>query len=201
MQRRSGSGQPAEGRRGGRKARKAPTARASTADLQEQVATLARELKEAREGQTARSEVLQAISSSSGDLDPGFKAILENATRICDAKFGMLVLTESEKFRMAAMHGVPPAWVEKRTREPVFTPGPSNNLVLATQSKKTQHVADLRLHRSYAEREPAAVALADIAGARTLVVVPMLKDNEPIGAIAIYAHDVRAFTDKQVTQG
>src|SRR3974377_1300884 len=113
MQRRSGSGQPAEGRRGGRKARKAPTARASTADLQEQVATLARELKEAGEQQTATSEVLQAISSSSGDLNPVFKAILENATRICDAKLGMLVVTENEKFRMAAMYGLPPAWGER----------------------------------------------------------------------------------------
>jgi len=198
MQRRGQSGQPTKVRRGEPKARKAPTARASTTDPQEQVTTLTRELKEAREGQTATSEVLQAISSSSGDLNPVFKAILENATRICDAKFGMLVLTESEKFRMAAMHGVPPAWVEKRTREPLFTPGPSNNLVLAAQSKKTQHVADLRLHWSYAEHDPAAVALADIAGARTLVVVPMLKDNEPIGAIAIYRTEVRPFTDKQV---
>src|SRR3974377_468800 len=136
MQRRSGSGQPTKVRRGGPKARKAATARTCTADLQEQVATLARELKEAREGQTATSEVLQAISSSSGDLNPVFKAILENATRICDAKFGMLVLTESEKFRMAAMHGVPPAWGEKGTRETLFTPGLSNNLVLDTPGKK-----------------------------------------------------------------
>src|SRR3974390_3566491 len=156
------------------------------------------DLSESLEQQTATSEVLKVISSSGGELNPVFKAILENATRICDAKFGMLVLTENEKFRMAAMHGVPPAWVEKRTREPVFTPGPSNNLVLATQSKKTQHVADLRLHRSYAEREPAAVALADIAGARALVEIPMLKDNEPIGAIAIYRTEVRPFSDKQV---
>src|SRR5262249_47871111 len=166
--------------------------------LFDEVQARTRELSESLEQQTATSEVLQAISSSTADLNPVFKSILENATRICEAKFGMLVLTEGENFRMAAMHGVPPAWLEKRTREPVFTPGPSNNLVLATQSKKTQHVADLKLHRSYIEREPAAVALADIAGARTLVVVPMLKDNEPIGAIAIYRTEVRPFSDKQV---
>jgi signal transduction histidine kinase len=109
--------------------------------------------------------VLRVISSFPGDLGRVFGAILENATRICEAKFGVLVLTEGEKFRMAAMHGAPPAWIEKRTREPVFTPGPSNNLVLATRSKETQHVADLQLHRSYIEHDPAAVALADIAGA------------------------------------
>src|SRR5262249_34144110 len=156
------------------------------------------DLSKALERQTATSEVLQAISSSTGDVNPVFKSILENATRICQAKFGMLVLTKGAKFRMAAMHGAPPAWVEKRTREPVFAPGPSNNLVLATQSKKTQHVADLRLHQSYVEREPAAVALAEIAGARTLAVVPMIKDNEPIGAIAIYRTEVRPFSDKQI---
>ena len=156
------------------------------------------DLAETLEQQTATSDVLQAISSSTGDLNPVFKSILENATRICEAKFGVLVLAEGEKFRMAAMHSVPTAFLEKRTREPVFTPGPSNNLALAMQSRKTQHVADLRLHRSYAEREPAAVALADAAGARTLVVVPMLKDNRPIGAIAIYRTEVRPFTDKQV---
>ena len=89
------------------------------------------------------------------------------------------MLTEGEKFRMAAMHDVPLAWAEKRTREAVFTPGPSNNLVLAVQTKKTQHVADLKLHQSFIDREPAAVALAEIAGAHTLVVVPMLKENEP----------------------
>jgi GAF domain-containing protein len=156
------------------------------------------DLTESLDQQTATSDVLQAISSSTGDVNPVFKSILQNATRICEAQFGVLVLTEGEKFRMAAMHGVPAAFVEKRTREPVFTPGPSNNLALATQSRKTQHVADLRLHQSYAEREPAAVALADAAGARTLVVVPMLKDNRPIGAIAIYRTEVRPFTNRQV---
>src|SRR5262249_6253342 len=156
------------------------------------------DLSESLEQQTATSEVLKVISSSPGKLEPVFDAMLANATRICEAKFGMLLLTEGENFRMAAMHGVPPAWLQKRTREPVFRPSPSNNLVLATKSKKTQHVADVRLHRSYIENEPAAVALADIAGARTLVVVPMLKDNEPIGAIAIYRTEVRPFSEKQI---
>src|SRR5262249_6021601 len=166
--------------------------------LFDEVQARTRELSETLEQQTATSEVLQVISSSAGDLNPVFKSILENATRICEAKFGVLVLTEGEGFRMAAMHGAPPAFVEKRTREPSFTPGPSNALVLATRSKETQHAADLKLHRSYIEREPAAVALAEFAGARTLVVVPMLKDNEPIGAIAIYRTEVRPFSDKQI---
>ena len=96
------------------------------------------------------------------------------------------------------MHNVPPAFAEVRKREPVFTPGPNNNLVLAVESKAVQHVPDIKLHRSYIEREPAAMAIADVAGARTLVVVPMLKDNEPVGAIAIYREEVRPFTDSQI---
>jgi len=179
-------------------ASKKSRSRRPIADPSERIVLLERRLNELLEQRTATSEVLQTISASTGDLNPVFKSILEKATRICEAKFGVLVLTEGEKFRMAAMHGVPPAFVEKRTREPVFTPGPNNNLVLATQRRKTQHVPDLRRHRSYADREPAAVALADVAGARTLVVVPMLKDNRPIGAVAIYRTEVRPFSDKQV---
>ena len=170
----------------------------SAADANENIALLTRERNEALEQQTATSEVLTIISSSPGELEPVFNAILTNATRICEAKFGMLVLTEGEKFQMAAMHDVPLAWAEKRTREAVFTPGPSNNLVLAVQTKKTQHVADLKRHQSFIDREPAAVALAKIAGARTLVVVPMLKENEPVGAIAVYREEVRPFTAKQI---
>jgi len=157
------------------------------------------ELTEALEQQTATSEVLRVISSSPGELAPVFKALLDNAARICEAKFGMLVLAEGEgKIRVAAMHGAPPQLAEKRTREPVFTPGPSNNVAITARTKKIQHVADLRLDPSYLEREPAAMVLADLAGARTLVVVPMLKDDEFVGAFGIYRQEVRPFTDKQI---
>ena len=157
------------------------------------------DLSEALEQQTATSEVLKVISSSPGDLGPVFRAMLENAARICEAKFGTLVLAQGNgKFRVAAMHNAPPAWAEKRTREPVFSPGPTNNVVRAAQSKKVQHVPDLLQDRSYVEREPAAVALAEIGGARTLVVVPMLKNDEAIGVFGMYRDDVRPFTDKQI---
>jgi two-component system NtrC family sensor kinase len=157
------------------------------------------DLSEALEQQTATSEVLKVISSSPGDLGPVFRAMLENAARICEAKFGTLVLAQGNgKFRVAAMHNAPPAWAEKRTREPVFSPGPTNNVVRAAQSKKVQHVPDLLQDRSYVEREPAAVALADIGGARTLVVVPMLKNDEAIGVFGMYRDEVRPFTDKQI---
>ncbi len=156
------------------------------------------ELRQSLEQQTATAEVLRVISSSPGELEPVFAAMLENATRICEAKFGTMLLAEGDKFRMAAMHGAPQAWVEKRTRNSLFSPGPSNNIVRAVRSKRAQHVPDLRLHQSYIERDPAAVALAEIAGARTLVVVPMLKDEAVVGVIGIYREEVRPFTDKQI---
>jgi GAF domain-containing protein len=162
------------------------------------IALFKRERDEALEQQKATAEVLRVISASPGDLKPVFDAILENATRICEAKFGTLLLCEGSSFRMAATHGAPREWAEKRRREPLITPGPTNNIVLTAQSKKTQHVTDLKLHQSYVEREPAAVALVEIGGARTLAVVPMLKNGELIGLIGIYRQEVRPFNDKQI---
>jgi signal transduction histidine kinase len=156
------------------------------------------ELTESLEQQTATSEVLRVISSSPGDLQPVFTTMLENAARICEAKFGTMLLTEGDKFRTAATHGAPQAWAERRNRESVFSPGPSNNIIRATRSKKARHIPDLRLDQSYIEREPAAVALAEIGGARTLLVVPMLKDDVVIGVIGIYRQEVRPFNDKQI---
>jgi GAF domain-containing protein len=160
---------------------------------------LLNELRESLEQQTATSKVLSVISSSPGELGPVFQAMLENAARICEAKFGTLVLAEGGgRFRVTAMHNAPLEWAEKRTREPVFMPGPLNNMAIVAKTKKVQHVSDLKLDPSYLERDPAAMALVDIAGARTLVIVPMLKDDKLVGAFGIYRQDVRPFTNKQI---
>jgi len=162
-------------------------------------ARLLRELRESLEQQTATSNVLEAISASPGDLAPVFTAMLDNAARVCDARMGVLVLSEGGgKFRVSAMHGAPPAMVERRTYEPVFTPGPLNNVAIAAETKRVQHIPDLRLDPSYIERDPSAVVFADLAGARTLVVVPMLKENEVVGVFGMYRQEVRPFTDKQI---
>jgi hypothetical protein len=114
MQRRGPSGQLAKGRRKAKaKARKAPTARASTTDLQERVAALTRELKEAREQQTATSEVLKVISSSPDELEPVFQTMLENATKLCEASYGTMYLREGDGFRAAARQGHSPALAKK----------------------------------------------------------------------------------------
>ena len=176
-----------------------------TTELKTQLEVRTRELAETRkalaealEQQTATSEVLRVISGSPGKLQPVFEAMLENATRICEAKFGNLLLYEGGQFRMTAMQGAPPAWAEKRRLEPVFRPGPNHRLALVAKTKQVQHVADLTADKSYLERDPAAVAFADIAGARTLLLVPMLKEQELVGTIGIYRTEVRPFTDKQI---
>ncbi|HMF45445.1 MAG TPA: GAF domain-containing protein, partial [Candidatus Udaeobacter sp.] len=173
--------------------------KSSSADTTERVALLEHRLNEALKQQTATSEVLGVISKSPGELEPVFSKMLENAARICEAKFGNLVLAEGGgRFRVVAMHGAPPQFAEKRTREPVFTPGPLNAIVIVTRTKKVRHVPDLRLDRSYLEQDPGAMAVADIGGARTLVVVPLIKNDEVIGMFGIYRQEVRPFTKKQI---
>jgi two-component system, NtrC family, sensor kinase len=166
--------------------------------LFDEVQARTRELSEALEQQTATSEVLGVISSSPGELEPVFQAMLENATRICEAKFGNLLLYDGNAFRVAAMHGAPQAWNELRRRDPMIRFSPKNPLGRVAATRQLQHIADFRMEEAYLEREPGPVALAEAAGARTVLVVPMLKENELVGVIAIYRQEVRPFTDKQI---
>ena len=164
----------------------------------EKFALLKRERDELAEQQRATSEVLKVISSSPGDLDPVFNAILANATRICEAKFGMLWQTEGDGFRCAAFHNVPAGLIEERERDQVIYPGPEGPLARLARTKQLVHIQDIRTERAYTDGFGPFVALADEGGARTLVLVPMLKDGRLIGAIAIYRQEVRPFTDKQI---
>jgi GAF domain-containing protein len=159
---------------------------------------LLNELRQSLQQQTATADVLKVISSSPGELEPVFKAMLENATRICDAGFGNLLLYDGSGFRLAAAHGAPPRWAELRNTNPVILPGPKNPLSRVIRTKHLQHIADITKEAAYVEREPAFVPLADLAGARTLLIVPMIKEDELVGAIGIYRQEVRPFTDKQI---
>jgi GAF domain-containing protein len=166
--------------------------------LEKELEARTRELSEAREQQAATTEVLQVISSSPGELERVFEAMLAKAVRICEAKFGNLLLYDGNAFRFAALHNAPPAWDELRRHNPVVRPGPNNPLCRMAATKRLQHIADIRKEQAYIEREPLIVSLAELAGARTLVGVPMVRENELIGAIGIYRQEVRPFTDKQI---
>src|SRR5271166_6527508 len=171
--------------------------RLSTAELEEQLELRNRELAQAREQQAATAEVLRVIASSPGELTPVFEAILANAMRICEARFGHLVLYDGEGFHGAYLHDVPPAYRELWERGPV-RPGPKTGLRRLADTKRVVHVADIAAEPAYAERDPLRVATVDIAGARTFLGVPMLKERELVGAIIIYRQEVRPFSDRQI---
>src|SRR5271166_2370068 len=165
--------------------------------LFDEVQARTRELSEALEQQTATSEVLRVISSSPGELEPVFEAMLANATRICEAKFGTMYLYDGEAYRAASMCNAPPAFAEYRRRGPIY-PGPSTNLARITKTKQLVHVADMTAEQAYIEGDPLFVNAVEVGGYRTLLLVPMLKEGQLIGAIAIYRQEVRPFTDKQI---
>ena len=156
------------------------------------------ELRESLAQQTATSEVLSVISSSPGDLQPVFESVLANATRLCEAHFGILDIYANGAFRTVAMHNVPQEFAELRRREPVVSADPQTGLGRVLATKQLVHISDYAEDAAYTQRAPAAVRLVELAGARTLFIVPMLKELEIIGVIAIYRREVRPFTDKQI---
>src|SRR5450759_1086166 len=164
--------------------------------LFEDVQKRTQELSESLEQQTATSEVLKVISSSPGELEPVFETMLENAVRICGAKFGNLWLREGNNFRIGATYGAPPAFQDYLRREPVLHPDPRLGLGRMIGTKETYQISDIAATPPHDDK--VRVATINLAGARTLIGVPMLKDNEVIGAIAIYRQEVRPFTDKQI---
>jgi two-component system, NtrC family, sensor kinase len=160
-------------------------------------ARLLNELRESLQQQTATTDVLKVISSSPGELEPVFSTMLESATRICEAKFGNLRLYEGDVFRMVAMHGAPPAFAELLQREPLTKPVPGTAQERLVLTKQTVHIADIRADPAYLNA-PARIALFDLAGARTVLLVPMLKDNILVGFIQLYRQEVQPFGDKQI---
>ena len=155
------------------------------------------DLSEALEQQTATSEVLQIISSSPGELEPVFATMLGNAVRICEAKFGSLYLREGDVFRVTAQHNAPRDFAEERRREPVLRPGPGTGLDRAARSKQVVQIADVEEETAY-RSDTRAIALIKLAGYRTALFVPMLREDELIGVIGIYRQEVRPFTTKQI---
>jgi len=151
------------------------------------------------EQQTATSEVLKVISGSPSDLKPVFHAMLANATKLCEASHGAMWLWEGGGLRAAALHGaLPAAYLEQWRAGTAFRPSPENPAIRAITTRQPVQVGDLREHQAYLRGDPLPVAAVEVAGVRTLVTVPMFKDNEPVGVITIYRREVRLFTDKQI---
>ena len=154
------------------------------------------DLAESLQQQTATADVLKIISSSPGELEPVFQAMLENATRICEAKFGTLYLSEGDGFRAAAMHNAPLAYQQARAR--VVHPPPDTTLWRAAKTKQVVQITDATLERGYIEGDPFVVSAVTLGGYRSILGVPMLHEDKLIGVITVFRQEVRLFTDKQI---
>ena len=171
----------------------------SYADLEKKVDVRTHELSEALEQQTATSEVLKVISSSHGNLEPVFNAMLANATRICDAAYGNLFLRDGLKFRAVAVHSKE-SYAESWRQNPELDlrDHPQIPLCRLVDTRQVISMADLRTDVSYLAKDPRIVSLVEAGGARSFVTVPMLKEGEIIGAINMYRQEVHPFSDKQI---
>ena len=211
MRRRSrAGGEPVKTRRrktAARKPRNAPAIavrRGSATDQETEFARVTHErdqaleqLSEALEQQTATSDVLRVISSSPGELGPVFDTVLENATRLCEAHFGILYRFEDDAFRAIALRGAPPAFAKFQQSGPI-RPTPVSGLGRIVSTRRPVHITDAMAQQHYIDGDPYVVTAVKLSGSRTLIFVPMLKDDELIGSIAIYRREVRPFTDKQI---
>src|SRR5262252_3647649 len=196
MKRRGRSGKPRKRRRAvGRKPRTAPAASVSIADLQRQLDQRTRDRDEALEQQAATAEILSLISNSPTDMQPVFKTMLAKAVELCEASFGAMWFVDGKGYRTAAMHGdLPQAYVEQWRSGTLHLPKADLPMVRAIRSRKTVHTRDMREEKAYLQGDPLAVSAADVGGIRTLLTVPMLKEGEAVGVIAIYRREVLPFT-------
>jgi GAF domain-containing protein len=162
-------------------------------------ARLLSELRESLEQQTATADVLKVISSSLGELEPVFTALLENGTRLCGASYGSMWLAEGDAFRCVAIHGVLSSEYTKRWGTgALIRPGPDVPIARAAKTKRPFQISDIRASQVYRDGNPLAVSAVDDAGMQAIIAVPMLKENDFFGAIAIYSKEARSFTDKQI---
>ena len=125
--------------------------------------------------------------------------MLAKATALCEASYGVMWLSEGEAFRSAALHGpLPPAYIEQWRSGTLVRAGPDAPMMRVAQTRQPVQVPDMRESRAYLDGDPLPVAAVEVAGIRTLLSVPMFKEDELIGAITIYRKEVRPFSDKQI---
>jgi GAF domain len=196
------AGKSARHKSGTKKRRRTPPkalrGRGSATTSQEtEIARLTRERDEALEQQAATSEVLQVISSSPVDLKPVFTTILDNAARICEANFGNVYLWDGDAFHLVAAHNTPRAFADTRKRAP-FRPNTGHPFRSLAETKQVFHVADIMTLPIYQEGDPQIVEAVELGKMRTCLGVPMLKDNNLIGAVLVFRQEVRLFTANQI---
>ena len=155
------------------------------------------DLTDALGQQKAISDVLQLLSGSSGKLEPIFQAILENAVDICRANFGNMFLYEDGLFRGVAMFNAPEPYARARMLVPFSRP-PDSGLGRLVATKDVVQIVDLLVDETYLKGDPFAIAGVELAGIRTLLAVPMLKDDHLVGCIVIYRQEPRPFSEKQI---
>jgi two-component system, NtrC family, sensor kinase len=178
----------------GRTATKPPARRRGA---EAEIASLSRELSEARARQAAASEVLQVISSSPGDLKPVFEAMLAKAMRLCEAQCGFIYQIERGAMRAVAEIGVPPAFAEYR-RHHLHTGGATTPADVVRATRRPAHVHDARDSDAYRQGNPNAVAGVELGGARTVLYVPMIRNDEVVGVVNLFRQEVRPFADEQI---
>jgi len=172
--------------------------KASSTDFEQKVSFLTHELKQALEQQSATSEVLRAINTSHGELEPVFQAMLANAVRICEAQFGTLYLCEGDGFRAVSMHNAPPGYAKARAQGSLIHPHRDTSLWRAANTRKIAQIVDVTIEKGYVERDPFVVSAVDLGGYRAVLSVPMLKEDNLIGVISIFRQEVRPFTDGHI---
>ena len=160
-------------------------------------ARLITETREALDQQTATAEVLGVINASPGDLAPVFDAILEKAQSLCGAVFGLLFTFDGEHINTAALHNIPEGFAEFLRRGPV-KPAPETTLARVIEERRPTQIADVMVEDPYRRGDPFAVTAVNAAGVRTVLSIPLVKDNAVLGVIGLFRQEVRPFTDKQI---
>ena len=171
--------------------------RPSPSEMQARIDALEAELAEARAQQTATAEVLRVINSSPGDLAPVFDAMLDKAMRLCEAAFGVFVTVDGDHFRLAAERHVPRAFLDYVASTPTQI-DPRSLLGDAIIKRRIVHTLDDAESDAYRERVPLAVAAVDFGGIRTVLHVPLIKDEQAVGVLIVFRQEVHPFSDKQI---
>jgi signal transduction histidine kinase len=169
----------------------------SYATLESKVEARTHDLAEALEFQTATAEVLRTVASSPDNLQSVFESMLQKATELCDAKFGILYAYDGKVFTVAAMKNLPPAYADFLRDRPLPA-GTNSALRGLVETKAPLHVADTIHDAGYQQREPLRVAAVELGGVRSLIAVPLLRKGELVGAFAIYRQEPRSFAENQI---